>query len=214
MPTNTAGFLQQSHFRPGECNVMIIRILTLSLLLLGLTTFASAATLHGTCTIHFLGKSTLHNFDGQVACQPFSLVVEENESGAQIIRQPLVEIPVREMDTDNDRRDEKMYAMFESRGYPLIRSRFADLDLTALLERLQAGGSDPARLDFTLQIRDRSLPVQAAIRNLKTAPEQITFDLEFPLSLASFRLEPPSVLGLIRVDDLVRVEASVQLRRD
>jgi hypothetical protein len=193
---------------------MIIRILTLSLLLLGLTTFASAATLHGTCTIHFLGKSTLHNFDGQVACQPFSLVVEENESGAQIIRQPLVEIPVREMDTDNDRRDEKMYAMFESRGYPLIRSRFADLDLTALLERLQAGGSDLARLDFTLQIRDRSLPVQAAIRNLKTAPEQITFDLEFPLSLASYRLEPPSVLGLIRVDDLVRVEASVQLRRD
>lgn len=192
---------------------MIIRILTLSLLL-GLTSFASAESLNGTCTVHFFGKSTLHDFDGQVACHPFDLVVEENESGTQVIRQAVVEIRVRGMDTANNRRDNKMRSMFESSKYPLIRSRFADLDLTALLERLQAGGSDPARLDFTLQIRDRSLPMQAEIRNLKAAPEQITFDLEFPLSLASYRLEPPSVLGLIRVDDLVRVEASVQLRRD
>lgn len=187
---------------------MIIR--TLTLLLLGFTTFASAATLDGSCAIRFVGKSTLHDFDGRVACQPFALVVEGDDSVAQVIRQPLVEISVGEMDTAHDGRDEKMHAMFESDRYPLIRGRFADLDPAALLEQLRTGGSD---LDFILQIRDIGLPVRAAARNLKVTPEQITFELQFPLSLSSYRLEPPSVLGLIRVDDLVRVEVNVRLQR-
>jgi len=55
--------------------------------------------------------------------------------------------------------------------------------------------------------------VQAVSHNLAITPEQIAFDLEFPLSLASYRLEPPSVLGLIKVADQVRVVVSVRLQR-
>jgi hypothetical protein len=62
-------------------------------------------------------------------------------------------------------------------------------------------------------IREISLPVQAEIHDLVVTPERILFAMEFPFSLASFQLEAPSVLGFIRVDDLVRVRIDVFLRR-
>ena len=39
----------------------------------------------------------------------------------------------------------------------------------------------------------------------------LSFDLDFPVSLAACRLEPPSVLGLIRVADEVRVKINLSL---
>jgi hypothetical protein len=48
---------------------------------------------------------------------------------------------------------------------------------------------------------------------LTITPEQIVFIMEFPLSLASFELKPPSVMGIIRVADEVRVEVQTTLHR-
>ena len=81
-----------------------------------------------------------------------------------------------------------------------------------ILQQWQSDATS-GRLEFDLRIRETSQKVQAAISALADTPEQISFVLKFSLSLASFQLEPPSVLGFIRVDDQVQVEARVFLRR-
>ncbi|NOR50639.1 MAG: hypothetical protein GQ530_06380 [Desulfuromonadales bacterium] len=180
-------------------------------LLLAATT--PALTLEGSCDIRFFGESTLHGFDGQAACQPFTLTNEGESGKSGIIRQPVVKVLVGEMDTDNSSRDKKMYAMFEQDKYPEIQVLFADLDPDVILQQLQATETVPGSLEFDLRIREISMPVRAVVRDLVVTPERILFVMEFPLSLTSFQLKAPSVLGFIRVDDQVRVEINVFLRR-
>ena len=185
-----------------------------------LATTATALTLEGSCDIKFFGESTLHGFDGQATCQPFTLSSEEKTGASEaktgqsgIIRQPVVKVLVGEMDTDNSSRDKKMYAMFEQDKYPEIQVLFADLDPDVILQQLQVSETVPGSLEFDLRIREISMPVQAVVRDLVVTPERFLFVMEFPLSLASFQLKAPSVLGFIRVDDQVRVEIDVLLRR-
>jgi len=189
------------------------RILFIGLALLLLSGNAAAMTLDGRCAIRFYAASTLHDFEGQATCQPFVLAAELLPDSREVVRQPVVTVLVNEMDTDNSGRDEKMRKMFDSARFPTITGAFADLDVAALLQQFAQAKPGPGTLEFTLQIRDVTQKVAATVRDLARTPEQITFTLEFPLSLASYALEPPSVLGMIKVDDRVRVVARVILSR-
>jgi hypothetical protein len=189
------------------------KILACMAILLLLATTATALTLEGSCDIRFSGQSTLHGFDGKVACQPFVLTSENEAEKNGIIRQPAVKVLVAEMDTGNSGRDKKMHAMFEQGIYPQIQGLFADLDPDRVLQQWQAVDAAPGHLEFNLRIREISQQVEAEVSNLLVTPEQISFAMKFPLSLASFKLQPPSVFGFIKVDDLVQVEISVVLRR-
>ena len=191
---------------------MKLKILISIITFLLLATTATALTLEGRCAIKFLGESTLSDFDGQAICQPFTLKTEGETGKAGIIRQPVVKVLVGKMDTDNSGRDKKMYAMFEQEKYPEIHGLFADLNPDVILQQWRAS-SIPGRLKFDLMIREVSQSVEATISDLIVTLEQISFVMKFPLSLASFQLEPPSVFGVIRVDDKVRVEARVFLRK-
>lgn len=188
----------------------ILASLTVFLLL---ATTATALTLEGSCDIRFFGESTLHGFDGQVTCQPFTLISVAETGKSGVIQQPMVEVLVVEMDTDNSARDKKMHAMFEQNNYPLIQGLFADLDPDLVLQQLQTVETTPGHLEFDLRIREISQRVQALTHDLVITPEQISFTMGFTLSLASFQLQPPSVLGFIKVDDQVQVEAKVLLQR-
>ncbi len=169
--------------------------------------------LEGSCDILFSGQSTLHNFDGKVACQPFSLISEAGKEPQDIPQQPVIKVLVGEMDTDNTGRDKKMRAMFEEETYPEIQGLFGDLDPESLLQQLQESEELPETLEFDLQIRQIKQRVKATTHDLLITPEQISFMMDFPLSLASFQLKPPSVLGFIKVDDRVQVEVKVLLRQ-
>ncbi len=178
-----------------------------------LATTASALTLEGNCDIRFFGRSTLHGFDGTAACQPFSLATSGEIRDSAVIQQTVVEVLVEEMDTDNAIRDKQMHAMFEQKSYPKIQGLFTDLDPDVVMQQLQAKDNASSHLEFDLRIRDISQRVQAVTRDLVVNPEQISFTMEFPVSLASFQLQPPSVLGFIKVDDQIQVEVSVLLWR-
>ncbi len=193
---------------------MTLRIWIISIAaVLSLAVYAEAATLDGECTIHFFGKSTLHDFEGQVTCQPFVLQTEAAESGRQVIRQQVVTVLVSEMDTDNDGRDKKMRAMFDSTNFPEIKGHFADLEPEVVLEQLKATENGQGSLEFDLQIRKITQHIKAKTSLLTIGPEQIVFTMEFPLSLASFELKPPSVMGIIRVANDVQVEVQTTLHR-
>lgn len=191
-------------------NYKILASMTLFLLF---ATTAPAMTLEGSCDIRFFGQSTLHGFDGQAACQPFTLNSEGETGKYGIMRQPVIKVLVGEMDTDNSSRDKKMHAMFEQDKYPQILGLFADLDPEVTLMQLKAADEAAGQLEFDLRIRAINQRVQAVTRDLVVTPEQISFVMEFPLSLASFQLKPPSVLGFIKVDNQVQVEVRVLLRR-
>lgn len=192
---------------------MIKKCLMIVLAVVLFITHAEAVTLEGQCDIRFFGQSTLHNFEGKGACQQFTLNSEKAASGAETLRAPIISVLVKDMDTDNSGRDQKMQAMFESDRFPTIQGKFQDLAIDAVLQQLKEGGSTPGQLDFDLQIRETSKTVAATTRDLQVTPEQISFRMEFPLSLADFQLKPPSVLGMIRVADQVRVEVTVVLSR-
>jgi hypothetical protein len=181
--------------------------------LLLLATTASALTLEGSCDIRFFGRSTLHNFDGTAACQPFTLATSGEIGDSGIIPQTVVEVLVEEMDTGNSIRDKQMHAMFEQKSYPHIQGLFTDLDPDVVMQQLQAKIGASAHLEFDLRIRDISQRVKAVTRDLVVNPEQISFTMEFPVSLVSFQLHPPSVLGFIKVDDQIQAEVRVLLWR-
>ncbi len=186
--------------------------LLIGLLLLP-ATLVSAATLSGTCAVKFFADSTLHKFAGQGACEPFTWTTQTTDGGREVIRAAVVRVPVTGLDTDNGSRNKNMYAMFDAQQYPQIEGRFGELDPAALLQQLGSGStSEPVR--FELTIRSITRPVQAVISSVKQTPDQVDLVAEFPLSLQDFELKPPSVLGLIRVADQLRVRVEVTLQGD
>ena len=189
---------------------MMQRLLIIAIVLLLGVSSANAENFAGECELRFFGDSTLHGFEGKSACQPFILT---GEAGTKIIRQPVVVVRIDSMDTDNDRRDKKMRGMFDSEKFPVIEGLFSDLDPEAVLQMMASPGTQPGKLEFDLKIRDRTQPVQAEVHDLNVTSELITFTLKFNLSLASFELDPPGVLGIIRVADRVDVEVDAVLRR-
>lgn len=192
---------------------MELKPLVTVIIFLLLVTTASAMTLEGSCNISFFGESTLHNFDGTATCQPFSLTSAVETENDGIIRQAVVAVLVGDMATANDSRDKKMRAMFDQENFPQIQGLFTNIDPDLVLQQLQATDGTPGHMEFDLRIRDISQQVRAVTRDLSVTPEQISFAMEFPLSLASFRLQPPSVLGLIKVDDQIMVNVRVTLLR-
>ena len=189
---------------------MFKRLLIVFVVLVLTGSLAGAETFDGKCAIRFFGDSTLHGFEGKAACQPFTFTSEKEST---VIRQPTVTVRIDSMDTDNGSRDKKMRKMFDSQNFPVIEGNFADLEPEKVLNQMQATGDQPGQLEFNLKIRDQIQPVKAEIHDLNVSPEAITFTMKFALSLKSFALEAPGVLGIIRVADQVDVEVDAALQR-
>jgi hypothetical protein len=115
------------------------------------------------------------------------------------------------MDTRNATRDGKMREMFLSERFPRIHAAAHDVDVERLRVEIGKGREGDASIDLLLRIRDVERKVRATASNLKDSGEQVTFDLEFPVSLGEFDLNPPSVLGILRVGDKVSVKSTFTL---
>lgn len=167
---------------------------------------ALAIDYQGNCSVAFQGTSTLHNFEGTGRCQPFT--VAEHDGTMTV---PMLSVAVASMDTDNSKRDKKMREMFESEKYPLIVGMTDPVILNDVRNALAAGVDNTAEVNIQLKIRDIEKNVTAALQNVVEADSGITADLNFSLSLTEFKLEPPSVLGIIKVGDMVNVKTSFSL---
>ena len=185
-------------------------LLALTLLLSLLTVVAAAADLNGSCLIRFSGDSTLHGFNGVANCQPFAFNVLSGQGADLLIQEGAVQVAVTGMDTDNDSRDAKMFEMFEADQYPFILGHFPQFNLQQLIVEMQRGND----LAFEMTIRDTSNTIHAAIQDLTLVAGRLAFKAEFPVSLSSYDLKAPSVLGIIRVADEVQVTVDVILEGD
>lgn len=168
---------------------------------------AQSAPLAGRCALKFFGSSTLHDFEGHARCEAFA--IEPVEAGG--VYRSAVAVEVAEMSTDLGGRDARMREMFDAEHFPRILASFDRVSRDAL--RAAAAGPGPALpLAFRLAIRDterRIVPRLSAWREDRDGSLQ--FLASFELSLREFELEAPTVMGLIEVDDRVRVEVEVSL---
>jgi hypothetical protein len=172
-------------------------------------TAAAGSGIQGTCDVRFRASSTLHDFSGSARSRPFAAPIAKNGEGKATLPAVELEFPVADMRTGNDSRDGKMREMFQADRYPVIRAAARDLDADSLRERMrkERGGTVP--LTVFLAIRGMERKIQATAGNWKEERERFSFDVEFPVSLREFGLEPPSVLGIIRVADRVDVKGSI-----
>lgn len=178
-----------------------MRYISTILLLLTLSSTAFCGEYRGDCTITFKGNSTLHEIHGQGKCQPFTASSKDG-----MFDTSQVAVAVSTLDTGNARRDNKMREMFNEKGYPFLTGTFPPVALEEI-RRAREG----AKVNFQLKIRDVVRPVTGTVTHLTESASRITADVTFTVSLAEFALQPPSVIGLIRVDDKVAVTAGVTL---
>ena len=145
-------------------------------------------------TVRFAATSTLHDFDGELSAQPFSLLLSNGTWSAD------AGVLAAHMATASEGRDRNMHKMLGTNDYPLIHGAVVAAPVP---------GAAGTNVTLHLKIRDRSQDLPVRISDWKETAEEIQFHAAWELSLKQFALKPPSVIGVIRVGDRVKLEADV-----
>jgi hypothetical protein len=144
--------------------------------------------------IRFSATSTMHDFEGEVPAQPFVLIVSSNAWSAE------ADVLSALMGTGSKGRDKNMHEMLNTNDQPRIHGRVATAPKPD-------AGSTNATLSLKILEQQHDLPVQ--ISSWSETDGTLSFHAEWELSLKQYKLKPPSVLGIIRVGDTVRLNADV-----
>lgn len=152
-----------------------------------------------TAAIRFSATSTLHDFGGQLPAQAFVLTISNGTWSAA------AKVPSGQMGTDNAKRDRKMREMMEAGAHPWLGGRVSG----AAVPRSGAGAAATGRATLALRIRDKEVELPVAVDGWEETATTIRFRAAWELSLKAYGLQPPSVIGVIRVGDRVRLEADV-----
>lgn len=144
--------------------------------------------------VRFAATSTLHDFGEQLAAQPFSLLISNGTWSAD------AGVLAARMATASEGRDRNMHQMLGTNEHPLIRG---------VVMAAPVPGAAGTNTTLRLKIRDRSQDLPVRISGWKETAREIQFHAAWELSLKQFGLKPPSVMGVIRVGDRIKLEAEV-----
>ncbi|MDF1813752.1 MAG: YceI family protein [Verrucomicrobiales bacterium] len=167
----------------------------------------------GSCRIQFNGKSTLHDFTGNVTAEPFLIAVSNPTDPVNAAARGRVVAKAAKMDTQKPARDRKMYKVMGTGSFPDV---VVDLgNLTAAATKPVAGGPvpTPTVIPFDLTIKGKTKKTIGKVSNWNYTDSKITFRVAFPVSLTSYGIKPPSVVGIVKVEDMISVTADVSLSR-
>lgn len=153
-----------------------------------------------TLDLRFAGSSTLHGFEGTAPSVRVPLAQAADGTWTAV-----VDVPVAGLRTGNARRDANMRALLRADAHPVLRG-VVEAVRPETVERT-------ARLPLALTIAGATRQVDARVRHWTAAPDEVSFDAGFDVSLAAFGLEAPSALLLVRVADQVHVDVHVRVRR-
>lgn len=153
---------------------------------------------HPPCCLEFHIRSTLHNIDGKAAL--FSAEAVRFDFESAMLQSPItLTVKIGAFSTKNAKRDEAMFAMFGDAKYPYLN--WEGRDLTCEREDKDHQKCNAAGV---LTIRDRSQSVDLELHLLRMdGGIQVTGN--GIVRLKDFGLKPPSVLGIIRVDDEIKI---------
>lgn len=154
-----------------------------------------------TASIKFKGSSTLHDFEGAASTHPFIATFSQDGETGQIKATAKAELSVADMTTNNKKRDSNMFKMLDLTHFEIIKGELVET-------MIPVDGS--AETTLHLKICNVEHDVTATISNFQQDGDHVCCTIVFPLSLKAFNLKSPSVMGIIRVDDAVQVECTVE----
>lgn len=167
----------------------------------------------GNCGIRFSGNSTLHSFSGTVSAEPFTIQIANSGDPAHAVAKGRITAKAAKMDTEKPARDRKMHKVMGTSSFPDV---IVDIGtLTAAATKPKPGGAvpEPTVIPFNLTIKDKTRKMAGRVSKWSYSDGKISFHVGFPVSLRSFGIQPPSVAGIVKVDDTIQVEAAVHLQR-
>lgn len=156
-------------------------------------------TWQGRCDVEFRGSAPMDRFRGKAEARPFDVDVSDGENGAKRAAWT-VEVSPGGMTTFKKARDREMHEMFHVAEFPLISGVASNVDLPG-----PDGGQQPVMIPFSLTMHGVTRPMTAAVSNYNDSGDRISFDASFVVSVKSFNLRPPVLMGMIHVRDTVPV---------
>lgn len=188
-----------------------VRLVVISLVLAAAASAESTSdSVQGRCEIQFFATSTLRDFSASADARPFSLTRHDDASGGLQWWSATVEVAVTDLLSGYDQRDRDMHWMFDSKHFPSIVAEFPHIASEAYeSEHLD----EAAPLEFRLTIRDVTRPMSAKVSHWIRNGDRASFDAEFDVSASSFGLTLPTLLGFLRVGDVITVHAHIELER-
>ncbi len=149
----------------------------------------------------FEGTSTLHDFQGHAESSPAPATWTPADQGG-LLDIPDIVFGTRSLSTDHEKRDRNMMKMFEPDTHPAIIGHVRGWNLVP-------GQASDQRL--TLDIHGTRIEVPVRVTTVEDTPEGLHLVCDFSLSLQNCTLKRPSVLGLIRVGDEVKLHVETRI---
>ncbi len=164
---------------------------------------SNSLSMSATAAIQYSGSSSLHGFKGTAKPDEFAVHVERVNGKKELLSVD-VSVPVISMNSGSKGRDGKMRKMLDSIGSPSLVGHIEQVEIT------QPDSKEEQQLiPLSIVIRNATNEVQATMTEWQLGEGELTFELEFNLSLKAFNLKPPR-LPFMKVSDDVTVTVQVQ----
>ena len=148
-------------------------------------------------SVKFQLKSTIHTVPGDATVLSGSITQNEGSMTGQVI------FPVADLKTYHASRDKNMYKMFEVAKFPQIIYQISSVEFTKEGETSKVNG--------TLTIHGVTLDFPLIVK-VEQKDGALLLVGEASVSIKSFGMKAPGVLGIIRVADQVDLTFSIVLR--
>jgi len=178
-----------------------------------ISAFAQSSEWSGTCKVSFAGKSTLHDFEGTVSAEPFSVKIANFDTPTKALATSLVSVKAAKMDTGNAKRDKAMRKCMEVDTFPEITVSVKDLSPELTSPRMEGPMPEPTVIPFKMSLKGKTHDISGKVSDWSYREDKISCTVSFPVSLSAAGIKPPSVLGMVKVEDQIEVAAQLMLSR-
>lgn len=167
----------------------------------------------GSCEVTFSGASTLHDFSGKVTSEPFTVAVSgfDEPTSARVTCKVIVK--AKGMDTGNEKRDEAMYKSLDVVTYPEIVVDISELKAAETQPVTDGNLPRPTVIPFTMSLKGKTHQLNGSVSDWTYDGRTVACTVSFPVSLNDSGVKPPSVLGVVKVKDEIKVSAHLRLKR-
>lgn len=180
-----------------------------------LPVFSQDGTWKGTCSVHFSGDSTLHDFEGDVAAEPFTVkIAGMADPSTTATATATVVVKAAAMDTGNEKRDIEMHKCMDVTTYPEIVVEMDHLPVAATKPEPDGAVPRPTIIPFQMTVMGKAHEVTGKVSDWSYSDEEVAFSVSFPVSLKACGIKPPGVLGVVKVKDEIVVKASLKLKKE
>ena len=82
-----------------------------------------------------------------------------------------------------------------------------------ILQDFKAAGETACTIPLKLKILEETKKLMETVRPLKESATELTVSMEFDVSLKAYALKPASMMGLLKVGDVIKVKAIVTVNK-